>query len=139
MRELMAFIAGLVFGLGLLLSDMVNPTKVLGFLDLAGHWDPSMALVMIGAIGTALLPLQWSRRQKRSLLGLPMRMPVARELDRRLIVGSLVFGVGWGIAGICPGPALAMIFSGYWQVLLFVLAMLLGMGLFSVLESRTPK
>ncbi|MNW11689.1 hypothetical protein D3C71_2091990 [compost metagenome] len=68
-----------------------------------------------------------------------MRMPVARELDRRLIVGSLVFGIGWGIAGICPGPALAMIFSGYWQVLLFVLAMLLGMGLFSVLESRTPK
>ncbi|MOA24610.1 hypothetical protein D3C78_1452970 [compost metagenome] len=139
MRGLMAFIAGLVFGLGLLLSDMVNPTKVLGFLDLAGRWDPSMALVMIGAIGSALLPLQWSRRQTHSLLGLPMRMPVARELDRRLIVGSLVFGIGWGIAGICPGPALAMIFSGYWQVLLFVLAMLLGMGLFSVLESRTPK
>lgn len=134
MRGLMALVAGLVFGLGLLLSEMVNPAKVLGFLDLAGRWDPSMGLVMVGAIGTALLPLQWSRRQARSLLGAPMRMPVARELDRRLILGSLVFGVGWGIAGICPGPSLALIFTGHWQILLFVLAMLAGMGLFTLLE-----
>lgn len=134
MRGLMAFLAGSLFGLGLLLAGMADPAKVLGFLDLAGQWDPSLGLVMVGAIGAALLPLQWSRRQARSLLGAAMHMPKARDLDRRLIIGSLVFGVGWGIAGICPGPALALVFTGYWQILLFVLAMLAGMLIFSTLE-----
>lgn len=136
MRGLMAFLAGTVFGLGLLLAGMADPGKVLGFLDLAGQWDPSLGLVMVGAIGVALIPLQWSRRQTRSLLGAPMQLPQARELDRRLIVGSLVFGVGWGIAGICPGPAVALLLAGYWQILLFVLAMVVGMLLFSALERR---
>lgn len=134
MRGLMAFLAGSLFGLGLLLAGMADPAKVLGFLDLAGQWDPSLGLVMVGAIGAALFPLQWSRRQARSLLGAAMHMPKARDLDRRLIIGSLVFGVGWGIAGICPGPALALVFTGYWQILLFVLAMLAGMLIFSTLE-----
>ncbi|PSS58730.1 DUF6691 family protein [Pseudomonas sp. BBP2017] len=135
MRWAMAFICGLVFGLGLLLAGMVNPTKVLGFLDLAGRWDPSLGLVMVGAIGVALLPMQWSSKQTRSIIGLPMQMPGVRALDRRLVGGSLVFGVGWGIAGICPGPALALVLSGHWQILVFVLAMLTGMALFSLLES----
>ena len=136
MGKLTAFFAGLVFGLGLLLAGMANPAKVLGFLDLAGAWDPSLALVMVAAIGVALLPLTWAKRRSRSLLGAPMQLPVKRELDRRLIGGSLLFGIGWGIAGICPGPAVAILLTGHWQVLLFVAAMLLGMLLFEALERR---
>ena len=136
MGKLTAFLAGLVFGLGLLLAGMANPAKVLGFLDLAGAWDPSLALVMVAAIGVALLPLTWAKRRSRSLLGAPMQLPVKRELDRRLIGGSLLFGIGWGVAGICPGPAVAILLTGHWQVLLFVAAMLLGMLLFEALERR---
>ena len=136
MRKLTAFLAGVIFGLGLLLSGMANPAKVLGFLDLAGAWDPSLALVMLGAIGAAILPFSWAKRQSRSLLDAPMRLPERRDLDRRLIVGSLVFGIGWGVAGICPGPALAVLLSGHWQVVVFVLAMLGGMLLYTALERR---
>lgn len=139
MRRLTALLAGLIFGLGLLLAGMSNPAKVLGFLDLGGAWDPSLALVMASAIGVALLPFTWARRQQRSLLDAPMQLPQKRELDRRLIGGSLLFGIGWGIAGICPGPALTLLLGGYWQNLLFVLAMLGGMWLFTALERRrTP-
>ncbi|MEZ3184430.1 YeeE/YedE family protein [Pseudomonas sp. LM13] len=136
MRKLTSFAAGLLFGLGLLLSGMANPAKVIGFLDVAGAWDPSLALVMAGAIATALVPFTWAKRRERSLLDAPMQLPSKRELDGRLIGGSLVFGIGWGIAGICPGPAIAVLLSGHWQVVLFVLAMLGGMLLFSALERR---
>ncbi len=136
MRKLASFAAGLLFGVGLLLSGMANPAKVIGFLDITGAWDPSLALVMAGAIGTALLPFTWAKARKRSLLGAPMQLPNKRELDGQLIGGSLLFGVGWGIAGICPGPAIAVLLSGHWQVVLFVLAMLGGMLLFSALERR---
>lgn len=136
MRKLTSFAAGLLFGLGLLLSGMANPAKVIGFLDVAGAWDPSLALVMVGAIATALVPFTWAKRRERSLLDAPMQLPSKRELDGRLIGGSLVFGIGWGIAGICPGPAIAVLLSGHWQVVLFVLAMLGGMLLFSALERR---
>ena len=136
MRKVTAFAAGLLFGIGLLLSGMADPAKVIGFLDLAGRWDPSLALVMGGAVAVALLPFTWARRQTRSLLNAPMQLPQKRELDRRLIGGSLLFGVGWGIAGICPGPAVALMLTGYWQILLFVLAMFAGMWLFSVLERQ---
>lgn len=136
MGKLTAFFAGLVFGLGLLLAGMANPAKVLGFLDLAGAWDPSLALVMAGAIALALLPFAWARRRSYSLLGAPLQLPVKRTLDRRLLGGSLLFGIGWGIAGICPGPAVAILLSGHWQVLVFVAAMLAGMALFEVFERR---
>ena len=136
MRNLGAFVAGLIFGIGLLLAGMANPAKVLGFLDLAGAWDPSLALVMGGAIAVALLPFAWARRQSRSLLGAPMQLPQKRELDRQLILGSLVFGIGWGIAGICPGPGVAILLTGHWQALLFVAAMLAGMLLFTALERQ---
>ncbi|WP_085696169.1 DUF6691 family protein [Pseudomonas sp. B26(2017)] len=136
MIKLSAFFAGLIFGLGLLLAGMANPAKVLAFLDVAGAWDPSLALVMGGAIAVAVIPLNWARKNKQSLLGARMQLPVKRELDPRLIGGSLVFGVGWGIAGICPGPAVATLLTGHWQIIIFVLAMLAGMYLFSVLESR---
>jgi hypothetical protein len=134
MGKLIAFVAGLIFGLGLLLAGMANPAKVLGFLDLAGPWDPSLALVMAGAIAVALLPFTWAKRQNRSLLGAAMRLPLKRGLDRRLLIGSLLFGMGWGLAGICPGPAVVLLLSGHWQALLFGLAMLAGMGLFELLE-----
>lgn len=136
MSKLTAFFAGLIFGLGLLLAGMANPAKVLAFLDVAGAWDPSLALVMAGAIAVAAAPLNWARKHKRSLLGAPMQIPVKRELDARLIGGSLVFGVGWGIAGICPGPAVAISLTGHWQVLVFVVAMLVGMYAFTVLQGR---
>ena len=136
MSKLTAFIAGLLFGLGLLLAGMANPGKVLAFLDLTGAWDPSLGLVMVGAIGVAIGPLTWARRQSSSLLGRPMQLPIKRELDPRLIGGSLVFGIGWGIAGICPGPAVAILLTGHWQVIVFMLAMLAGMLLFTALETR---
>lgn len=136
MRKFTAFLAGLIFGLGLLLGGMTNPAKVLAFLDVAGAWDPSLALVMAGAIAVAAAPLNWARTRKQSLLGAPMQLPVKRTLDARLIGGSLVFGVGWGVAGFCPGPAVALVSTGRWQVLLFVVAMLVGMFLFARLESR---
>lgn len=112
MRIFMALIAGLVFGIGLIVSGMSNPAKVLGFLDLAGNWDPSLALVMAGAILISFIPFQLASRTPRALLGEPMRLPTARDIDRRLVLGSLIFGVGWGLAGYCPGPALV---SLYWS------------------------
>lgn len=134
MLVLTAFLSGLVFGLGLILSGMANPAKVLGFLDLAGAWDPSLALVMVGAIAVAFAPFAWARKRQKSLLGAPMQLPTATRLDRRLVVGSLVFGAGWGLAGFCPGPALVALGMGVPQAYVFVLAMLAGMGLFEVLE-----
>ncbi|MFI8746077.1 DUF6691 family protein [Pseudomonas sp. NPDC077186] len=136
MARLSAFACGLLFGLGLLLAGMANPAKVLAFLDLAGAWDPSLALVMVGAIAVAALPLHLAGKRSRTLLGAAMQLPTRRELDARLIGGSLLFGAGWGIAGVCPGPAVAILLSGHWQALLFVAALLAGMLIFAVLERR---
>lgn len=136
MRLLTSFIAGLVFGLGLILSGMSNPAKVLGFLDLAGRWDPSLAFVMAGAILVGVIGFKFVAKRTASLLGEPMRMPTARQLDTRLIFGSLTFGAGWGLAGFCPGPAVASLLTGYAEPLIFVAAMAAGMGLFELLERR---
>lgn len=135
MTGISGFIAGVLFGLGLLLAGMANPAKVLGFLDVAGAWDPSLALVMVGAIGAALLPMAWARRHPLALLGAKMQLPARRDMDRRLVVGSLVFGAGWGLAGVCPGPALVLLPGGYWQAWLFVAAMLAGMVVFNRIEA----
>jgi uncharacterized membrane protein YedE/YeeE len=131
-----SLLAGLVFGLGLILSGMASPAKVLGFLDLAGAWDPSLALVMVGAIAVGLLAFTVARRREVTLLGLPLRLPTASVIDRRLLVGSLMFGAGWGLAGFCPGPALVALGMGELKALVFVAAMLAGMGLFELLERR---
>ena len=131
-----ALLAGLVFGLGLLLSGMADPAKVLGFLDLAGDWDPSLALVMAGAIVVAAMGFAVARRRAKSLLGAPIQLPTKRTIDRRLIVGSTLFGAGWGLAGFCPGPALVALGMGEAKAIVFVLAMLAGMGLFVLFESR---
>lgn len=136
MYNLSAFVTGLVFGIGLLVSGMADPSKVLGFLDLAGGWDPSLAFVMIGAIAVGAIAFRFARRRARSFLGGVMHLPTSRDIDRRLVIGSLAFGIGWGVAGFCPGPALVALGAGEIKAAVFVLAMLAGMGLFELLESR---
>ncbi len=137
MTLLASLLAGLVFGLGLIVSGMADPRKVLGFLDLAGAWDPSLAAVMVGAISVGLAAFAMARRRARSLLGLDMQWPAAGRIDARLAGGSLLFGAGWGLAGLCPGPALVALGMGQAKAAVFVLAMLLGMGLFELLQ-RLP-
>jgi len=131
-----SFAAGLVFGLGLIVAGMANPAKVLGFLDLAGAWDPSLALVMAGAIAVGAGAFAFVKIRTRTLLGAPVLLPTARLIDRRLVLGSLVFGVGWGLAGICPGPALVLAGYGSVKGLVFLVAMLAGNGIFEFFESR---
>ncbi|RQR35900.1 DUF6691 family protein [Burkholderia sp. Bp9142] len=129
-----AFLAGLLFGVGLIVSGMANPQKVLGFLDLAGRWDPSLAFVMAGAIGVAVFAFAWAKRRTRSWLGLPIKWPAARTITVRLVAGSAVFGIGWGLAGFCPGPALVSIGLGSVKGIVFVVAMLAGMASFEWIE-----
>jgi uncharacterized membrane protein YedE/YeeE len=134
MQILMALLVGLLFGIGLIVSGMTDPAKVIGFLDLAGNWDPSLGFVMGGAILVGVFAFAVARKRERSLLGTPMRLPTATVIDRRLVLGSLAFGAGWGLAGYCPGPALASLAWGGEKPLVFTLAMLVGMALFEVLE-----
>jgi hypothetical protein len=131
-----SFAAGLMFGLGLLVAGMANPAKILGFLDLAGAWDPSLALVMAGAIAVGAAAFAFMRRRTRTLLGAPVLLPTARDIDRRLVLGSLVFGVGWGLAGICPGPALVLAGTGSTKGLVFLAAVFAGNGVFEFFEKR---
>lgn len=139
MPLLSAFVTGLVFGFGLLLSGMANPAKVLGFLDVAGAWDPSLLLVMAGAIGVGLVAFSLAGRRTQSLLGEEMRLPPSGRIDRRLLAGSAVFGVGWGLAGFCPGPALVALGMGLAPAAVFVAAMLAGMAGFEILERRRER
>lgn len=134
MGTLLALLAGLVFGIGLILSGMANPAKVLGFLDLAGAWDPSLAFVMGGAIVVGVAAFALARRRQRSWLGLPMQWPALAAVTPRLLLGSAAFGVGWGLAGFCPGPALVALGAGYAKAWGFVAAMLAGMALFELAE-----
>lgn len=136
MPAFLALLAGAVFGIGLILSGMADPAKVLGFLDVAGRWDPSLAFVMGGAILVGAFAFTFAGKRKQSLLGLEMRIPTATQVDRRLVGGSLLFGIGWGTAGFCPGPALVALGMGEHKAMVFVLAMLAGMGLFELLERR---
>ncbi len=136
MNLVFSLLSGLIFGLGLIVSGMTNPAKVLGFLDLAGLWDPSLTLVLIGAIAVGLVAFTAVKKRSLSLLGLPVHMPTAKQIDRRLVAGGLTFGVGWGLAGICPGPAVVLVGAGIPQALIFVAAMLAGMGIFELLERR---
>jgi uncharacterized protein len=138
MPVIASLLAGLVFGLGLILSGMVNPAKIIGFLNLAGPCDPSLALVMVGAIAVGVLAFFVANDRTVSFLGAEMKLPSARDVDRRLVTGSLLFGVGWGIAGFCPGPGLVALGMGEAKAVLFVAAMLLGMGVFEALERRKP-
>ncbi|ATQ74553.1 transporter [Massilia violaceinigra] len=130
-----AFVSGLVFGLGLILSGMTDPAKVIGFLDLAGDFNPALAFVMAGAIPVAAIAFRIAARRSTTLLGGTEHLPDSRKLDRRLLTGALTFGAGWGVAGYCPGPALASLATGGSDALVFVAAMLGGMLLFELIES----
>lgn len=132
MNILISFAVGLLFGLGLIVSGMSDPAKVLGFLDLAGQWDPSLMMVMAGAIGLGMIAFRFGMRRETSLLGDPMQLPTATKIDRRLVAGSALFGIGWGLAGICPGPAFVLLGAGASKGFVFMLALLGGMELFEV-------
>ncbi|MDQ7981672.1 YeeE/YedE family protein [Paraburkholderia sp. SARCC-3016] len=134
LAPLTALFAGLLFGLGLMVSGMANPAKVLGFLDVAGQWDPSLALVMIGAITIGSLAFSVAKRRDRSYLGLPVQLPASTAITPKLVLGSAAFGVGWGLAGFCPGPALVALGAGYPKAFGFVAAMVAGMVAFEVVE-----
>jgi uncharacterized protein len=127
MHKVFGFFSGLVFGLGLILAGMTQPLKVKGFLDLAGAWDPSLGLVMGGAIALGVGVFALAARRQRSWTGTPMEIPANRTIDRRLVLGGILFGAGWGIAGFCPGPALVALGSGMGAAAIFVGAMLAGM------------
>ena len=134
MQVITALTTGLLFGIGLILSGMTDPSKVIGFLDLAGRWDPSLAFVMGGAIAVAAIAFRFAGHRSTALLGGPMRLPSGSTIDRRLVLGGVCFGAGWGLAGYCPGPALASLLSGSIKPILFVVAMVAGMALFELFE-----
>ena len=134
MTAITALLAGLLFGIGLMVSGMANPAKVQGFLDLAGTWDPSLAFVMAGAIAVGSLAFLIAKRRKRSFLGLPVQLPASTTVTLRLVLGSAAFGIGWGLAGFCPGPALVALGAGYPKAVGFVVAMVAGMVVFEVAE-----
>ena len=133
------FLAGLLFGLGLMLAGMTDPSKVLAFLDLASAWDPSLALVMGGGIAVGLGAFTLAKGRSKTLLGSAIFLPQATVIDRRLLGGSALFGVGWGLAGFCPGPALVSLGLGDAKVWVFVAAMVAGMLVFEWLESRADR
>lgn len=132
MPLLAALVSGLLFGLGLTISGMINPAKVLGFLDVAGHWDPSLAFVMAAAIPVAAAGFAIVRRWQAPLCATGFSGPAKSNLDTRLAAGAVIFGIGWGLAGYCPGPALASLSLGGWRVALFVASMLVGMTAFRI-------
>jgi len=134
-----SLLSGLVFGIGLIVAGMANPAKVLAFLDLAGNWDPSLALVMGGAIAVGVVAFFLAGRRARSYLGAPMQIPTLRKIDRRCLLGSLTFGFGWGLAGYCPGPALVSLGTGQVKAIIFVAAMLVGMALFELIEKARAR
>ncbi|HSV78373.1 MAG TPA: YeeE/YedE family protein [Ramlibacter sp.] len=141
MHRLIEFFVGLLFGWGLLLSGMTDPGKVQGFLDLFGAWDPSLAFVMGGAIAVGLFAFALAKRRTTTFLGGVLHLPTARHIDKPLVVGSLIFGAGWGLAGFCPGPGIVAMAAGEVKAAVFVAAMLAGMLVYRLLDradSGTP-
>jgi len=118
---------GVLFGWGLIISGMSNPEKVLGFLDLTGNWDPSLMFVMMGAVAVGLGGFYVMSKRSQAFFGGALHIPTRRDISKPLVIGSTIFGVGWGIAGICPGPALVALGAGHIKALVFVVAMLIGM------------
>lgn len=139
MHRVTEFLVGLLFGLGLLLSGMTDPGKVIGFLDLSGLWDPSLAFVMGGAIAVGFFAFALAKKRTRSFLGGALHLPTSSQIDRRLVIGSAVFGAGWGIAGFCPGPGLVSMAAGQPKAVVFVVAMLAGMVVFELADRYIHK
>jgi uncharacterized membrane protein YedE/YeeE len=134
MQFVSILLLGLVFGLGLILSGMSDPGKVLGFLDVSGSWDPSLGLVMGGAVIVSFVAYRLARKRGVSLFGAALKLPSSTTLDKRLVFGGITFGVGWGLAGFCPGPAIVSLGSGQAKAVVFVAAMLAGMLVYEIIE-----
>lgn len=136
MKHLLTFLAGLLFSVGLVLSGMTQPSKVIGFLDFFGNWDPSLALVMGGAVMINLVMWQWWVPTHRPLYDSQFHLPKYKDIDRRLVFGSAIFGIGWGLGGFCPGPAITSLASGATEALTFTSSMAVGMMAFCLLQRR---
>ena len=128
------FVVGLMFGVGLMASGMTDPGKVIGFLDLFGAWDPSLALVMGGAVVVGFFAFAFAKKRTSTFLGGVLRFPTTTQMDKPLVIGSLLFGAGWGLGGFCPGPALVSMADGQSKAMLFVAAMLVGMLGFELMD-----
>lgn len=139
MNIFFSWLAGLIFGIGLMIAGMTNPAKVIGFLDVAGLWDPSLAFVMVGGILIVSMGFWVAKKRTQSFLGLQLRFPTGKKIDRPLIAGGVIFGIGWGIAGICPGPALVLVGGGVLKGVVFVIAMVLGMAFFEIFNRQGSK
>ena len=136
-HKISEFLVGLLFGLGLILSGMTDPGKVLGFLDISGLWDPSLALVMAGAIAVGFFAFTIAKKRTVNFLGGALHLPKSNQIDKPLVIGAMLFGAGWGLAGFCPGPGLVSLASGNLKAAVFVALMLVGMQLFEIFNRMT--
>lgn len=136
MKNIYALLAGLIFGFGLIVSGMANPEKVIGFLNIFGRWDPSLAFVMGGAIFVGVFSFKYIVKREKTLLGGSLHLSNEKSINKRLIFGSLIFGLGWGVAGFCPGPALVSLGMGSLKGAMFVIAMLAGMLVFKLVQKK---
>ena len=136
LKNIIGLLAGLLFGFGLLISGMTDPVKVQGFLDVFGAWDISLALVMGGGLMVAIVGVQLAKRQQTSWIGSLIEMPTKTTIDKKLLIGAMLFGIGWGLVGICPGPGIVMLGTGQWQAYVFIPAMIVGMLVYQWLEPK---
>ena len=136
LKNIIGLLAGLLFGIGLLISGMTDPTKVQGFLDVFGAWDISLALVMGGGLIVAIIGVQLAKRQQISWIGSLIEMPSKTTINKKLLIGAMLFGIGWGLVGICPGPGIVLLGTGQWQAYVFIPAMIVGMLIYQWLEPK---
>ena len=136
LKNIIGLLAGLLFGIGLLISGMTDPAKVQGFLDVFGAWDISLALVMGGGLMVALVGVQLAKRQQSSWIGTSIDMPSKTIINKKLLIGAMLFGIGWGLVGICPGPGIVLLGTGQWQAYVFIPAMIIGMLMYQWLDPK---
>lgn len=136
LKNIIGLLAGLLFGFGLLVSGMTDPVKVQGFLDVFGAWDISLALVMGGGLAVAIVGVQLAKRQQTSWIGTSIDMPSKTVITKKLLIGAMLFGIGWGLVGICPGPGIVLLGTGQWQTYVFIPAMIIGMLVYQWVEPK---
>ena len=136
LKNIIGLLAGLLFGFGLLISGMTDPVKVQGFLDVFGAWDISLALVMGGGLMVAIVGVQLAKRQQTSWIGSLIELPSKTVINKKLVIGAMLFGIGWGLVGICPGPGIVLLGTGQWQAYVFIPAMIVGMLAYQWLEPK---
>ncbi len=136
LKNIIGSLAGLLFGFGLLISGMTDPTKVQGFLDVFGAWDISLALVMGGGLIVAIIGVQLAKRQQTSWIGTLIELPSKTSVNKKLLIGAMLFGIGWGLVGICPGPGIVLLGTGQWQAYVFIPAMIVGMLIYQWFEPK---